>query len=205
MRRITQLIVLVAVVAVALPAAAKGAIEATITGPGIDQPIVLDGRADIRLQDGNLQSLMAAVSFWDLTYTYADSPHRPAGITMTPPTARLGPEFVATIAHHGPGGTAYVDVFLYPEAEGGPLAHVKPDVEIEAMGETTSGGWLAVKADLSLLLEKYGVDMALAMSETSPVEPPGFSSPVGWLIPLGLVAAVGLWAVGRRPRRPVAS
>jgi hypothetical protein len=58
---------------IALPAAAKGPFEATIAGPGIDDPIVLDGRQSVNQQDGRLQSLVNAISFWELAAIAASS------------------------------------------------------------------------------------------------------------------------------------
>ena len=194
MRRTTYLITLLAVAALALPATAKGAFEATISGPGGEEPVVIEAHED-------LEELLAAVSFWDLTYTFTDSPFRPDGVTMSQPTTRLGPEFIASIAHIGPGGDASVDVYLYPEALGGPLAHVRPGFEVVEMRETTSGGWYRMETDLRGLLEGYGFVVPEADTVPGAVEIPT----VAWLVPVGLVAALGVWAIGRRPRRPVTS
>ena len=194
MRRTTTFLTLATVFALAVPSAAKGAFEATITGPGTEEPIVIEAHAD-------LEALLTAVSFWDLTYTFTDSPHRPDGITMAPPTTDLGPEFVASVGHMGPGGDAYVDVYLYPEAAGYPLAYVEPGVEVLEMQESTSGGWYAVSADLRSLLEGYGFDVTRA--DSIPVT--SDQSTAAWLAPVGLIVTLGVWAVGRRPRRPVTS
>lgn len=193
-------------VASALPAAAKGPVEATITGPGIDEPIVLDGRAAVTLQDGKLIALTNAIAFWELVYAEEDSPHRPQDITAEAPTTQLGPEFIATVTHAGPGGLAEVRVYLYPDAVGGPLAYVEPDATIREMRAVTTGGWYAVPTDLSDLLEGYGVDMTQAREDPAPVVGSAGSSPIpGLLVSVGLIVALAGWAVGRRPRRPVAS
>jgi hypothetical protein len=206
MRRFSLLVAILALFASALPVAAKGPVEATITGPGIDEPIVLDGRADVTLQDGKLIALTNAVAFWELAYFEDNSPQRPQAISAEAPTAELGPEFIATVIHAGPGGLAEVVVYLYPDAVGGPLAYVEPDVAIAEMRAVTTGGWYAAPTSLSDLLEGYGVDMAQARKDTALAVGSAGSSPTpGWLVPIGLIVVFAGWAVGRRPRRPVAS
>jgi hypothetical protein len=183
-------------VALALPAGAKGVSEATITGPGIEEPIVLGVGGE---ESRRIETLISAIAFWDLTYTYPDSPHRPP-ISDEPPTANLGPEFTVRVGHIGPGGTAYVDVLVYPDAEGGPLVHVEPDVKVEEMQEVTSGGWYVSDADLAALFEEYGADMNEAKVASGPplavplpgpsVEAPGETLPL-WL-PIAAVIVFSL-------------
>lgn len=145
--------------AFALPATAKGVLEATITGPGIEEPIVLDGRQAASLQDGRLEALINGIAFWEVAYIEADSPHRLKIITAEAPTSELGPEYVVTIGHGGPAGLAHVDVLVYPAADGGALAYVEPGVEIEEARTVTSGGWYRSSADLAGMFEEYGAVM----------------------------------------------
>lgn len=190
--------------ALALPAEAKGATEATITGPGVEEPIALEAGHD----ESRLETLLSAIAFWDLTYTYADSSHRPS-VSDEPPTSNLGPEFTVRVGHIGPGGTAYVDVLVYPRAKGGALAYVEPGVEVEEMQEVTSGGWYAPEADLAAMFEEYGVAMTEAKMAPAPpvveppaapaVETPGRTLPL-WLPIVGVVV-LSLLLVGQLIRR----
>lgn len=204
MKRVSAMAVLaVAVSIVALPASAKGAFEATITGPGIDEPIALDGRQSVNRQDGRLQRLMEVIAFWDLVYADVDSPHRPDGIATQPPTTDLGTEYTVTIGHFGPGGEVYVDVLAYPHAEGGPLVYVEPGLEIDEARTTTSGGWYRTPAELGAMFEEYGAEMveaekkAAVSAADSPAAAPltPASEPAGILLALALLGSVSLLLV----------
>lgn len=168
MKRAGIVLVVVATMSLALPALAKGPFEVSITGPDGEKTVL-----GYEQNSSEMNRFLSAISFWDLAYTYADSPHRPP-ITDQPPTSNLGPEFVVTVGHIGPGGDAYLDVLVYPRAEGGALVHIEPDYEVVEMQATTSGGWYAPKADIATMFEEYGVAMPEVekAQATPPAEPP---------------------------------
>ncbi len=207
--------------ALALPALAKGPASATITGPGIDEPIVLDG--DPHPDSGShLAEFSLATGFWELAYG-ADVDGGGLEVLDIPPTKELGPEYVVVWSHGGAGGD--VMSLVYPHAAGGPLVFVESAVYIADMDMETHGGWFASTHDVAGLLGSYGASVTMteppappqqvvpepepaAPPELAPVSEPADPGPgVGWvwLTPAGLVFTVGIWAMGRRPRRLTAS
>ena len=203
--------------ALAVPALAKGPASATITGPGIDEPIVLDG--DPHPDSGSqLAEFSLATGFWKLAYG-ADIDGRGLNIFEVAPTRELGPEYVVVWSHGGAGGD--VTSLVYPHAAGGPLVFVEPAVYITDMNMETHGGWFVSTDDVGGLLGRYGASLTkteptaplqqvvpepelAASPELTPIPAPADPGPVVgwvWLVPAGLVFTVGIWAMGRRSRR----
>ena len=117
MRRLSVTIILSAVwFALAVPALAKGPLQATITGPNIDSPIVLTGVGEPGA-GSNLSDLADATGFWELVLG-ADSG---LDVLKTAPTENLGDPYYVNWHLDDRGGAAVTSV-IYPHAEGGAVA-----------------------------------------------------------------------------------
>jgi hypothetical protein len=196
--------VTVLVVVLAVPAAAKGPTGATITGPGIDDPIVIEGFGE-RGAGGNFSALVEAAGFWVLIGGVEAL--GPGEVLDGPPSGDLGPMYL--VAWHLGDDTAEAEVYL--EASGGPVVHVVPDNIVE-FGISAPGGWFAASSSLPDLLARYGVpvqeDVKAAFLTTTVAPAPAADILGSGTVPIaaaaGLVAILVvtvLWAVGRRPRR----
>jgi hypothetical protein len=104
-------LVAVAVVLVAAgPASAKGPVSATITGPGIDDPI----------------EVLEVVSADDTGVWLTLSNMADPAVLPTAPKTDLGPRHTLVWKMSGPKGSIPVHQYLYLEADGGPLAYTEP-------------------------------------------------------------------------------
>ena len=188
---------LVGAIASAGPASAKGIQSATISGPGLDDPI------DVEV--GRLPDLTA---FWQVI------PGQPEPPTLTerPPAGRLGPRYTVTWQLMTDADeTTAIHQDLYPLAEGGPLVHTAAGQSI--FDGTTIGGWYKAPIALRDRLHALGVPPASAASpaKSSRSTPPasGAQSAGGPPWPpviIGATGAMALAAVGgvvavRRVRR----
>lgn len=203
MRRLVLIGVLaVFMLGVAAPALAKGASSATIEGPGIAIAILIE--------DGNLAQLVEASGFWQLLYGTENPSNTGGRILSHAPEGEHGPRYVVTWYLGDEPYPAQFDV--YPLAVAGPLVHVAEGTVGGYFGiDTVPGGWFAADPILTELLVGYGVSMSIA----KPASTPDVSSPaapdagsqrsrmaVAAAIGTGVVlAAGGVWAMGRRPRR----
>jgi hypothetical protein len=136
----------------AAPVAAKGPDQATITGPGLDDPIVLGGDAE-----ANTSSLFGR--FVD------DTGFVPGVFRQTPdpmldekPTALLGRRYIVVYrVPDGDGGAATVRQELYPDAVGGPVTYMRPGQRIFGGDHATRGGWFVSKySGLEATLDELG-------------------------------------------------
>jgi hypothetical protein len=228
-RRISVTIILAALwLALAVPALAKGPLQATITGPNIDSPIVLTGLGEPGA-GSNLSDLADATGFWELVLG-ADSG---LDVLKTAPTENLGDPYDVNWHLDDQGGSAVTSV-IYPHAEGGAVAYVEPETYIPAIQHYTPGGWFKAREPIAPLFERYGISMESAppipaqeptptageeqarpasdrSTNSRPVEQaistqaqlPGSTSSTGPLIAWAVVAALataGAAMVGRRWR-----
>ena len=178
---------LVGAIASAGPASAKGIQSATISGPGLDDPI------DVEV--GRLPDLTA---FWEVI------PGQPEPPTLMEqaPTERLGPGYTVTWQlMTGPDETTAIRQDLYPLAEGGPLVHTAAGQPI--FDGTTIGGWYEAPAALRDMLSSLGVPPASAASpaKSSAAIPPAVGAQSGgdppWpAVIIGATAAMALTSVG---------
>jgi hypothetical protein len=139
------------VVAMAVPAQAKGPQRVIITGPGLGEPIVLDG-ADV----GTLFGRSGADSgIWSCLEQAGCVSHRPHG--------ELGPRFVATYVMLFPNASgrevrSRVVQYLYPQAQPKPVSYVPAGQPYS--GRRTVGGTVALSP--TLLENVTGVDLGAA-------------------------------------------
>jgi hypothetical protein len=124
-------------------AAAKGAKEMTVSGPGLAAPIRLENTGH-----GMLPNTIAEKSGLFSATTDRVTARRPAG--------RLGPRYVATYRWLvGPDKTVSLRQELYPFASGGALSHTRPGRR--ALDVPARDGWYRAGPELTLLLVAAGV------------------------------------------------
>ncbi len=124
-------------------AAAKGAKEMTVSGPGLAAPIRLANTGD-----GMSPNTIAQKS--GLFSPTADP------VTARRPAGRLGPRYVATYQWLvGPDKTVSLRQELYPFAPGGALSHTRPGRR--ALDFPVRDGWYRAGLELTLLLVAVGV------------------------------------------------
>ena len=133
-------LLLAAVVALALagPASAKWIDTATITGPGVERPIVTGG-----------EFLFDSSGFYAATFGPTTD------LLPAPPTKRLGPRYTVLYSLPGPERVR-VRQDLYPYAAGGPVTYTDPGQPLYD-GQRTRGGWYAGTRDLKDAVASIGL------------------------------------------------
>jgi len=194
----------VGAVAFAGSASAKGIQSATITGPGLDDPI------DLPPSEGNRGRLSALMAVWDVM----PGQPQPPGLTEQAPTAQLGPRYTVTWRlMTGPDQTTAIRQDVYPDAAGGPLVHTAAGQPI--FDGATVGGWYEAPSGLRDMLRVLGVPPAGATTaaRSSPgtrgaAAAPSSDDPPWPAVMIGAAGAVALAGVGgtvairtRRARR----
>ena len=187
------ILVLLAVALVAAPAAlAKGASEATITGPAIGDGITLAGEG----QAGGEQLLQLAehAGFFPAVFVTTPNPMR-----QKPPAGRRGPRYEIEYTMPGPDSrvVSRLTQELYPYASPAPLTYMAPG-QTYFGAEKTVGGWYvagpALRDDL----------VAVGLPETAPVgDGGGRDVPWAWIAAaclVGLLAATATVVVRSRRR-----
>jgi hypothetical protein len=179
----TVTLALALVLALAGPAQAKGIQSATITGPGLDEPI------DVAHPDDS--ELPAFTGFWDVM------PGQPAppALVEQPPTTQLGPRYTITWRLMTDADeTTAIRQDLYPYADGGPLVHTSAGQAI--FDGATVGGWYGAPIALRDVLGSLGVPAAgstPAAAKSSAASPQGVGAPSSddspW--PVVIVVAAG--------------
>ena len=194
MKRILIISFLTAAVAALLPTVAlgKGASEATIVGPGLDDPITLAGED----QPGGetLMRIAESAGFFPAVFTQSPDP-----MLDERPTGKLGPEYTVTYVMPGPNNELDEIVqSFYPYASPSPVSYTKPGQPFWTT-ERTRGGWYVAFSDLKDRL------VAVGLPRNAPTgQPPSDSTwkVVGPVLVLVLVAALGGLAAVLIRRRP---
>jgi hypothetical protein len=194
MKRILIISFLTTAVAALLPAVAfgKGASEATIVGPGLDDPITLAGED----QPGGeaLMRIAESAGFFPAVFTQSPDP-----MLDERPTGTLGPEYTVTYVMPGPNNELDEIVqSFYPYASPSPVSYTKPG-QLFWTTERTRGGWYVAFSDLKDSL------VAVGLPQNAPTRPAPSDSPwkvVGPVLVLVLVAALGGLAAVLIRRRP---
>jgi hypothetical protein len=183
---------LAVVLVLAGPAWAKGLQSATITGPGLEQPI--------DVADPDNSKLPALTGFWEVM------PGQPAppGLVEQAPTKQRGPRYRLTWRlMTDADDTIAIRQDLYPHAVGGPLVHTAAGQPI--FDAATPGGWYAAPLTLRDMLQSLGVPPA--GSPPAPAAPSSDDSPGRIAIVVAATAVValagggGAFAVHRARRR----
>jgi hypothetical protein len=176
-----------AIVAGALPAQAKVAGAANISGPGIG-----GGGISMRGNDGAGYPPMSGL------LTESD------GMDQAP-TKTLGSRYVSRYVTREPASQPPVIQYLYPYAEGGPLVYTPPGQEwIAGADGTAPSGWFRMSGDLLGALIDRGLPKPAPAQAQETVQGQPQPAPAAW--PSGVVWAMVLLAgllmtgalVGRR-------
>jgi hypothetical protein len=177
-------VVAAAFTALLLPAAAaaKGPADATVTGPGLDKPLVFGGGE----ADGTaVMNLAQSAGFWPAAYG-ADAGGQ--SMLAAAPRARLGPRY--TITWNVPTGTDTADKLvqdLYPYATTHPYTYMRPGQPLFDRG--TAGGWFAGDASLKRQLVAAGLPRTAPWTHTPARHAPAWVA--GGLV-VAVLAALGI-------------
>ncbi len=195
MKRLFLVPFAVALLAVIAPTAAlaKGASEASITGPGLSDPISLAGEG----QPGGeqLMQLAETAGFFPAVFVRSPDPmldERPAG--------ELGPKYTITYVMPGPNGE--VDQLVqdvYPYAHPDPVTYTAPGQPFFG-SEKTRGGWFVATSVLKDQLVAAGLPQNRAPAAEDDDRSPWALAAGLVLLAVALCACVfGARVVRRRP------
>lgn len=166
------------------PVAAKGPESATISGPGIEQPVALLDDASLGLK----VRLMEQTGIW---YAFGDLP-RP----IEQPAGALGAGYTLTWVNGGPPHKSVEErtmyQTIYPHAENGVLIHTPSQEGLNGWGPGVTG-WFAAPEGLLDTLAEMGAPVPESAAPSS-----GLSAGGLWYFAVGaLVVVVGLGGVVR--------
>ncbi len=154
------------VLAVAVPAIAKGVYQVILTGGG--QEITFEGSGEPN-DNSKLSNLAGSARFFDGLWIDDRLVAQPSG--------DLGPKITAVWLFIGPKDDIPVIQYLYPFAEGGPVAHI-PSGQV-FIDEPIREAWFPLGSDLGEHLAAVGFDLdALGSGTTATIEPPIAPLPV---------------------------
>jgi hypothetical protein len=195
MKRFVLVPLAISLIAALVPAAAlaKGASEAEITGPGLDEPITLAGEG----QPGGeqLMGIAEALGFFPAVFSQTPDP-----MLDTRPAGALGPKYRITYVMPGPNNELDELVQdVYPYAEPNPVSYMKPGQRFWTT-ERTRGGWFV--AATSFAKDEL---VAAGLPRTAPGTGDGDGFPVllvGFGVALAAAFALVVLAAVRIRRRP---
>lgn len=145
-------ILALAAAALALPAvaAAKGPAQASISGPGLEKAIVLEGNGE---SGGNpLGDLVMQTGFFPAAFRQSPDP-----MSQTRPMGNLSRKYTITWVLPGPTNqTDRLRQDLYPYANGGPVTYMRPGQPFFGT-ERTRGGWYRAGVQLKHTLIEVGL------------------------------------------------
>ena len=198
--RTSALVAAVAAVALCLPAlaAAKGPSSATLSGPGIDGAVAIQGNGEGGA--GPLGTLVMEGGFFPLVFGGEPNP-----TTRTPPQGDLGTAYTLRYVVPGPDIPPHRLVeTVYPFAKPMPVLHMQAG-QVVWSGQTTRGGWFVAALTVKAALRQSGLPAAPPSGGSGFFWSPGAFAAIaaGSLLVLLLVAGAVL-AVRRR-ERPIAA
>jgi hypothetical protein len=171
-------------------AVAKGPDRASITGPGLKQPVVIEG--DGEGGSSPLGTLASQGGFFAQMYGASGF-----GSLAVRPKAKLGPRYLVTYrVPGGEGGVSTVQQDLYPYAAGGPVTYM-------ARGQTfweiqrTAGGWARGTQSLKALLVHAGLPATAPPNRAAHVHKLGVALGTG----AGVAVGAAVLALVYRRRR----
>ena len=169
----------IAFVALALPAVAmaKGATEVSVTGPGLDEALVIRGGegpgsplGDLAIQSGLIQGAFRPL---------------PNPMLARRPDVELGPKYTAVYTMPGPNNELdQIRQDIYPYARPYPVTYMKPGQPFFGT-ERTRGGWYRATPALREVLVDAGLPSASPGSGSGSRE---------WTAPAGLAAIAAVLA-----------
>ena len=188
------LVLIVAVLALAAPAHAKGPSEGTIEGEGLDAPIAIEWGEGTPGGDRIIED----VGFFEATFGMV-----PSRMLAEAPTADLGPKLTIHWTVPGPDGLDDEIVQdLYPYADGGPVTYTPPGQAFFEI-ERTKGGWFRGPERLVATLTSLGLPEQDALVSDAGGAGGTRWAPIGASLAAVLLLGVGL-AVASRRRAEVA-
>jgi hypothetical protein len=149
-----RLAVLIGCAALALAgeAAAKGPDRATISGPGLDKPVVLKGDSESASQAASpFFRFVQDVGFFPAVFPQTPNPMLPGR-----PKGLLGPRYSIVYRVPGPDRNFFrMTQDLYPYAAGGPVTYMPAGQSI--FGMKTFGGWYQAALDARARIVSLGL------------------------------------------------
>ena len=216
-------------VALASPAIAKGATQATITGPGLARPVIVcvtAGSEALPEQGDALSSLADETGLFTVLFGPGvgdvNMPGMPSRLRMPPAAATLGPQYTVTYTVPGiapaPGQARdQIRQYLYPRAAGGPVIYTLPGQQ--GFGQPVQAtGWLRGTPQLTATLTRLGIPAGASLPSApssvasvpaapalAAVPKPDDTTAPAWLIATiasaaAIVIAGIAWWLRRRPR-----
>ena len=178
------LLSLLAAAGIAAPALAKGPETGTLSGPGIEQPIVfLDQRQPHETYDVEPPTtLLGVTGLWYPPIAGVATPASDVGEPYTVSWVNMGPPSLSV-----PERT--IVQLIYLDAEGGPLIHTPDQIGLEGWGDDVIG-WFQAPEGI-----EEAIDDVIEWAGESPRE----TAPAPWTLPaIALAAVIGLTGLGRR-------
>src|SRR5215204_803753 len=168
----------------------KGASKAEITGPGLDNPILLAGEGQVGWK--RLMHIAEAAGFFPATFGQSPDPmldSRPAG--------DLGPRYRITYLMPGPNNELdEIRQDVYPYAEPNPVSYTPPGQPFFGSEQTRGGWYVASTSFLKDALIQAGLpEIQAGFPEVQDGLPEGVptradSGTFPWMV-VGLLAALG--------------
>jgi hypothetical protein len=149
--------------AVATPALAKGATQASIAGPGLGHPVTISAQGEaLPGQRDTLSSLAGQTGLFTALFgPDSGTPDEPSPLRTPPAADSLGPKYTVTYTVPGvtpePGqADGQIRQYLYPRAVGGPVIYTLPGQH--GFGQPLQAtGWLRGTPQLTATLTRLGV------------------------------------------------
>ena len=157
-------------VGVAHPAAAKGPLSATLSGPGIDPPIDLTETADPDL----MHELMLQTGLW---FAAIET------VPYEPVSADLGPRYTLSWVNSVPPSLSEqgrtIDQYIYAHAELGLMIHTPQQDGLSGWGASVIG-WFVAPIGLQQTLTSLGVDVESAPEQKKTVGSSNVATPASY-------------------------
>jgi hypothetical protein len=161
MRRLALLTTVLAALAIAASAQAKGPIAATIDGPGTGGGISLGGNGEPG-SGAPLGNLSDQAGLFPAAFGQTPDP-----MLANRPKGDPGPRYTITYRLPGPNGVeSTIRQDLYPYAKSGPVTYTAPDQRFFGT-ERTRGGWYQASPTLKETLVKAGLPATAPSAGTS--------------------------------------
>ena len=131
-------------------ASAKGPVKASISGPGLQQALVIKG--DGEGPGSSLGTLTDASGFYAQVFRQSPDP-----TLASRPSGTLGPRYTGVYLVPGPSATpSRLIQYIYPYAEPAVLTYVKPGQKFWS-SKKTHGGWYRASRELKRVLVRAGL------------------------------------------------
>ena len=195
---------IVVAAAVATPALAKGATQASITGPGLARPVTVSAAGEaLPGQSDALSGLADQTGLFTVLFGPGNgTPDGPSALRTPPAAASLGPKY--TLTYTVPGVTpepgqpdGQIRQYLYPRAAGGPVIYTLPGQQ--GFGQPLqAAGWLRGTPQLTATLTRLGVPAGVSLpatagapaSRSATPAPAAAPKPGGTTAPAWLIATI---------------